>query len=709
MSSNETQKVDQIAHRLYTKLTIVVNHARATIEAPSLARVDKWFNLETDSDLFKEHTRIYRSISSTADPIPPFQLQVVLVVPELAANQVLVYIAPDLSKTCLASSCKYILLESWDLVFSRDLDWQRSGEDRPDASTATMYKHIITLFRSSVTLLRILPAWKLARRLRRRPRGNGANFTIELHAGDVEGGRTLGFDTPPARDALMLKKDTRTFPAILHPQGALKLSVTYLTTPHFDLVERESLLSSQFFHEGVDFTPTLVRHSQRESISSSPGRLAQQTALPSSHQSSVADQFILPPPISSRTASFPITGGGSPRMQTMALPSVRRLSNAGMGLGGAGSLSGLSEGSSRQGGASIVSRDEGPSVSALAARLRRESTGAGRGMASATSLQQELSSSPGPVPIRRGPITPVYPFKSSTLSSGSPSPSVRQHSPLGSLPSAGPSLPSRPIHSPTSSRVGVNVPLMSSRAPSSPATPFRPSPPLAPSSFGERRSLGSAEGIAESPRMGGAKRYSSSFGYRYAATGGVGSEGSAGSAGREGERAAGASFLSNNTDDDDISAFVQAIDARRPLAGLREQSTPPPDEPLDGRPNSANVSRPSSELARARTMSMPGPMLATESAVDERLREMSEAFKSTLRGLGGRRRRAVVGANVPQDEPAQECVHTPVDEGIALPATYVRPRYGSMGSVRSGFSIASGEVIGRMDPEVGGDPGRSAR
>lgn len=209
--------------------------------------------------------------------------------------------------------------------------------------------------------------------------------------------------------------------------------------------------------------------------------------------------------------------------------------------------------------------------------------------------------------------------------------------------------------------------------------------------------------------MGGAKRYSSSFGYRYAATGGVGSEGSAGSAGREGERAAGASFLSNNTDDDDISAFVQAIDARRPLAGLREQSTPPPDEPLDGRPNSANVSRPSSELARARTMSMPGPMLATESAVDERLREMSEAFKSTLRGLGGRRRRAVVGANVPQDEPAQECVHTPVDEGIALPATYVRPRYGSMGSVRSGFSIASGEVIGRMDPEVGGDPGRSAR
>ena len=40
--SNETQKADQIAHRLYSKLALVVNHARATHEPPPTAKVDKW-------------------------------------------------------------------------------------------------------------------------------------------------------------------------------------------------------------------------------------------------------------------------------------------------------------------------------------------------------------------------------------------------------------------------------------------------------------------------------------------------------------------------------------------------------------------------------------------------------------------------------------------------------------------------------------------
>lgn len=115
--SNDTQRADQIAHRLYSKLALVVNHARATIEPPPNAKVDKWvsaprsisstpfdttttpqFNLETpDPELFKDHTRIYRSIS-TSPSVPLFQLQVLLCIPELATNQVLVYTAPDSSR-----------------------------------------------------------------------------------------------------------------------------------------------------------------------------------------------------------------------------------------------------------------------------------------------------------------------------------------------------------------------------------------------------------------------------------------------------------------------------------------------------------------------------------------------------------------------------------------------------------------------------------
>ena len=203
--SNETQKADQIAHRLYSKLALVVNHARATHEPLPSAKTDKWvrtsvqlvraivltrlrplqFNLETpDPETFKEPTRIYRSIS-TATSVPLFQLQVLLCVPELATNQVLVYLAPDSSRVRIDPVPRYIVLESWNLEYSPHSHNQPHTQD---VAPSTMYKHGIPLFRSIFTLLRVLPAWKLARRLRRRVGGNrGGNFSIQLRVDGFDG------------------------------------------------------------------------------------------------------------------------------------------------------------------------------------------------------------------------------------------------------------------------------------------------------------------------------------------------------------------------------------------------------------------------------------------------------------------------------------------------------------------------------------------
>lgn len=186
---------------------------------------------------------------------------------------------------------------------------------------------------------------------------------------------------------------------------------------------------------------------------------------------------------------------------------------------------------------------------------------------------------------------------------------------------------------------------------------------------------------------------------------------------------AGASYLSANTDDDDISAFVQDIDARKPLQRLREQSeTSPAESPVEPQAT-AEPERPSGLLSRARTLSMPEPMLATEAAVDERLREMNEAFMSSLRGLDSRRRaRGGIPSPGGRSSDARGTGGTPTEErqgglpldgaritpaNTGLPATYVRPRMGSTASVRSGFSVASGEVLGKMDPEICDHPGRS--
>ncbi|KAF8870029.1 hypothetical protein BD779DRAFT_1681478 [Infundibulicybe gibba] len=102
----------------------------------------------------------------------------------------------------------------------------------------------------------------------------------------------------------------------------------------------------------------------------------------------------------------------------------------------------------------------------------------------------------------------------------------------------------------------------------------RPSPPFAPSSLGSISNV-SAEGVITGEDPAGnkitvptRKRYSSSFRHRYVASGGAGSEGGAGSADRKelNERPGSASFLSTNTDDDEISVFVQDIDSRKPLS-----------------------------------------------------------------------------------------------------------------------------------------------
>ncbi|KAH7915511.1 autophagy-related protein 13-domain-containing protein [Hygrophoropsis aurantiaca] len=684
--SNDIQKADQIAHRFYTKLTLVVNNARATAEPRSGARVDKWFNLETpDSDMFREHLRTYRAVSMTPPP-PSFELQVLLSVPELTNNQVLVYLAPDSSRLRIDPTPRHILLENWLLNFTPEFPQARSGDDQSDVAPSTIYKHGIPLFRSLYSLLRILPSWKLFKKLRRRTTATSrnGNLSIQLRVKGMDDGINdiLDFGVSPASNSPPLPFETHEFPPIPHPMGNLRLSAKYLSCPNFQLDELESLLSSRFLSldEGPEFTPTLVKNQQRDSLSGLPGSVPLRTSLPKSP--SIADRFVLPSS-HSRTNSMP----SSPRQS--ALP-MSRVSVGGMA--GGGSTSALSVSSSRQGSSSTWSREEGPPLSGIAARIRRES------MQGASRSSADLPASPSPLPIRRPNINPVHPFKASTLSSGSPSlhspsPSLRQPSPLAT---GVPSLPSRPVQtSPNSSRV----------PPSPIGMANRPSPPFAPSSLGDRRSLASAEGDdSSSPKPPQRKRYSSSFGHRYAGSGGAGSDRSGGSRERrEGERAGSTSFLGANNDDDEISIFVQEIATRKPLGSIRRSP--------GGEDGHAAAERTGNDSDGSRRSSI-GPMLTTEADVDERLKHMNEMFLASLEGLGGNRRRE---RRPSADQGDGSSAASSTDGAVARAETssgrrderdaggsrdVSRPRLGSLRSASANDVASSGgsaEVMGRLE------------
>ncbi|THU77505.1 hypothetical protein K435DRAFT_621284, partial [Dendrothele bispora CBS 962.96] len=170
--SNDTQKADQIAFHFYTKLFYVLNHARATAEPGTNAKVDKWVTSNSSSSSPS-------SSFSSSTGVPPLEIQVLLTIPDLNTNQVLVYLPDSSSSTSTRNRVqptpKHVLLKKWVLEFTprnathrtrdRDRDGREGAEEAsgPAGSSvalSTIYKHGIPLFRSLFSLLRILPAWK---------------------------------------------------------------------------------------------------------------------------------------------------------------------------------------------------------------------------------------------------------------------------------------------------------------------------------------------------------------------------------------------------------------------------------------------------------------------------------------------------------------------------------------------------------------------
>lgn len=122
-------------------------------------------------------------------------------VPELSnSDQVLVCQTPDSNRTRVDPVPKHILLEEWTLDFktsSHSTLWAADDDDDGGpVAPSTIYKHGIPLFRSLYSLLRVLPVWKLFKKLRRRNgAGRNSHLSIQLRLKDnaAETSGLLGF------------------------------------------------------------------------------------------------------------------------------------------------------------------------------------------------------------------------------------------------------------------------------------------------------------------------------------------------------------------------------------------------------------------------------------------------------------------------------------------------------------------------------------
>ncbi|KAH8108347.1 autophagy-related protein 13 [Phellopilus nigrolimitatus] len=216
LDASTLAKADQIAHRFFAKFALVVDNARnVAVEPREDAKTDKRFNLETpDTDSYKEQLRLYRSISQLGASPPPLELQILMSVPELTDKQVFVHHPPSPSRARVDLTPTHILLESWMLAFifsgsafsQSSVSSSSSGGGAGEVTLATVYKQAMSVFRSLYTLLRVLPAWRICKCLRRRPGAGNRNghlgVMMRVRArGDSSSKNTriLGFGTPDAR------------------------------------------------------------------------------------------------------------------------------------------------------------------------------------------------------------------------------------------------------------------------------------------------------------------------------------------------------------------------------------------------------------------------------------------------------------------------------------------------------------------------------
>lgn len=254
-----TKKYDQVSHRYFHKLALLVHEARSTTVSEVSNRTDKWFNLVTPNlSACSKYTKENHSFS------PPYlaqslQLNILLCTSDIPPSQNLAYQPTNTASYLPVEPLpKYILLERWEMAFhprsredSSSVHFDANGYEfvKTEVTPQHLHKQGVSLFRSVFTLLRVLPAWSLAKSLLVRAGDDGrpGRTEIEVRFGEDDLKGVWGCDESCVPQTLIsdLPREAWKSESIEHPHGSLDVSVEYMTFPNFKVVSREFILSSQ--------------------------------------------------------------------------------------------------------------------------------------------------------------------------------------------------------------------------------------------------------------------------------------------------------------------------------------------------------------------------------------------------------------------------------------------------------------------------------
>ncbi|KAH0529395.1 hypothetical protein TsFJ059_004146 [Trichoderma semiorbis] len=277
------RKLDQIVQNFHTKIAAVVVSSRMKVKpvhgANGVPKINKWYQIETEEiDEFREELRIWKNCGSLENRPPPMIIEVYLDASTLKESQSLVIIDEDgkrwdvLEQLAASTSSSgsdsltnirrptEVILERWRVELKSIVD---KPLDDFGPILPTIYKKAIVFFRSLFVATKLLPAWKFA--------SQGA--VKNSHPALIPQCRIRMSDPDRSRPDLLKnsidgRRDAVTeymFGDLEVPVGRLCTSVIYRNDCTFRVDDAESLLSSRFM--GVDenfFKPSLPQRHMAE-------------------------------------------------------------------------------------------------------------------------------------------------------------------------------------------------------------------------------------------------------------------------------------------------------------------------------------------------------------------------------------------------------------------------------------------------------------
>lgn len=256
VTSSRAQKLNQLVQNFYAKAAQIVIQARQPVaplysRGSTTKRLNKWFNIELDeTDAFREELRLWRTADVSepeANLIPPALIvDVVLSTRDLTPNQTLILLDDngtrwDVEHGGIRRRLPYaeIVLERWSI----DL---RCPPVKEPPELPVAYKKSIVVFRSLYALTRLLPAWRLRKRLAKsKLTGNALRVVCRIDTGNSPGRIDVNQSLVSGRTS---KVESHSFYEVETPAGNFNIKVDYRKDCDFRVDDSEALLSSQFIN-----------------------------------------------------------------------------------------------------------------------------------------------------------------------------------------------------------------------------------------------------------------------------------------------------------------------------------------------------------------------------------------------------------------------------------------------------------------------------